>query len=166
METINITDTLSIKNKNSNIPIEDKNLISDESIFENAIPLSKDEVIEDKIITDEIKKSDEIKTIDFFDEHRQELEKQKEEKELDDIYGSCYPEDACFYLNPKFTKRSYQTLCDTIVHELLHIKYPNKTEDQILQLERDHTGRYDYVLKADVKQYKKCKVKQKNKVFK
>ena len=93
METINITDTLSIKNKNSNIPIEDKNLISDESIFENAIPLSKDEVIEDNIITDEIKKSDEIKTIDFFDEHRQELEKQKEEKE---IFDSLIKEEDIF----------------------------------------------------------------------
>ena len=93
METINITDTLSIKDKNSNIPIEDKNSITDESIFENAIPLSKDEVIEDKIITDEIKKSDEIKTIDFFDEHRQELEKQKEEKE---IFDSLIKEEDIF----------------------------------------------------------------------
>ena len=63
METINITDTLSIKDKNSNIQIEDKNSITDEAIFENAIPLVKDEVIEDNIITDEIKTSDEIKTI-------------------------------------------------------------------------------------------------------
>ena len=55
METINITDTLSIKDKNSNIQIEDKNSITDEAIFENAIPLVKDEVIEDNIITDEIK---------------------------------------------------------------------------------------------------------------
>lgn len=93
METINITDTLSIKDKNSNIQIEDKNSITDEAIFENAIPLVKDEVIEDNIITDEIKKSDEIKTIDFFDEHRQELEKQKEEKE---IFDSLIKEEDIF----------------------------------------------------------------------
>ena len=86
------------------------------------------------------------------------LEKQKEEKELNDVFGSCYPEDACFYLNPKFTKRSYQTLCDTIVHELLHIKYPNKKEAEILNLERENTGRFDYVIKSDLKHYKKCKV--------
>ena len=86
------------------------------------------------------------------------LEKQKEEKELNEVFGSCYPDDACFNLNPKFTKRSYQTLCDTIVHELLHIKYPNKKESQILQLERDHTGRFDYIIKSDLKHYKKCKV--------
>ena len=86
------------------------------------------------------------------------LEKQKEEKELNDVFGSCYPADCCFYLNPKFTKRSYQTLCDTIVHELLHIKFPKKTEDQILNLEREHTGRFDYIIKSDLKHYKKCKV--------
>ena len=60
METINITDTLSIKDKNSNIPIEKKNLISEELIFENATPLAEDKIIEDKIISDNIISEDKI----------------------------------------------------------------------------------------------------------
>ena len=60
METINITDTLSIKDKNSNIPIEKKNLISEELIFENATPLAEDKIIEDKIISDKIISEDKI----------------------------------------------------------------------------------------------------------
>ena len=77
METINIVDTLSIKDKNSNIPIEKKNLISEELIFENAIPLSKEKVVEDNIVEDKIiseeeifknAESSEMETINFYED--------------------------------------------------------------------------------------------------
>ena len=90
--------------------------------------------------------------------HTTKAEKEKEIRDFGEIYGSCYAEDKTIFLNPKYTRRIYQSLVDTIIHELLHIKFPNKTEDQILNLERKYTGRYDYVLKSDVQKTKKCKV--------
>ena len=90
--------------------------------------------------------------------HATKAEKKKEEDEFSEIYGSCYWEDKIIFLNPKYTRRIYQSLIDTIIHELLHIKFPKKTEDQILNLERKYTGRFDYVLKSDMPTMKKCKV--------
>ena len=90
METINIVDTLSIKDKNSNIPIEKKNLISEELIFENAIPLSKEKVVEDNIVEDKIiseeeifknAESSEMETINFYEDIEKEFNLQKIKKE-------------------------------------------------------------------------------------
>ena len=69
---------LSIPDNKSNIAIGNINSISDESIFENAIPLSKEKEI---IESDKIKKEDEIKTLDFFDIQKQNEEKIKKEEE-------------------------------------------------------------------------------------
>ena len=84
---------LSISDNNSNIAIENTNSISDESIFENAIPYSKEKEI---IESDEIKKEDEIKTLDFFDIQKQNEEKIKKEEERieslikdEDIFSSA-----------------------------------------------------------------------------
>ena len=90
MEIINIKDTLSIKDKNSNIPIEDNNSITDESIFENATLLSKDkeaktvkvrEDIADKEIFENAEVKEEVQTVDFFDNYSKELEEKKLEDE-------------------------------------------------------------------------------------
>ena len=69
------TSSLSIPNNNSNIAIENTNSISDESIFENAFPLSPEKSKEIK------KEKEEIKTIDFFDIINKEKEKIKKEDE-------------------------------------------------------------------------------------
>ena len=52
-------------------------------------------------------------------------------------------------MNPRLCKRNYQTLVDTLIHELIHIKYPEKTEEQVLELEREYSGRYDYTIKKN-----------------
>ena len=95
--------------------------------------------------------------------HMNKLEKEKNIKELDYIFGSTYPDDRVIYLNPRLCKRNYQTLVDTLIHELIHIKYPEKTEEQVLELEREYSGRYDYNIKnnADLKSMgltQNCKV--------
>ena len=94
METINITDTLPIKDKNSNIQIEDNNSITEESIFENAIPLSKDkedELISDELIFENTEAKDEVETKDFFDNYNKILEEQKIENKR--IESSIKDED-------------------------------------------------------------------------
>ena len=95
--------------------------------------------------------------------HMNKVEREKNVKELDYIFGSTYPDDRVVYLNPRLCKRNYQSLVDTLIHELLHIKYPEKTEEQILELERQYSGRYDYNIKnnADLKSMgltQNCKV--------
>jgi len=61
-----------------------------------------------------------------------------------DTYGMAMPNDRIIWLNPRLCKREYNVLISTIIHELLHIKYPEMKEDKILDLEREMTGRYDY----------------------
>ena len=78
--------------------------------------------------------------------HLSKKERLKEVADLDYIFGSAYPQDRVIYLNPRLCKRSYQVLIETIVHELLHVKFPDYPEDKIQTLEREYTGRYDYVV--------------------
>jgi predicted metal-dependent hydrolase len=65
-------------------------------------------------------------------------------RSVQDTFGMAMPEDRVIWLNPRFCKREYNVLCATIIHELLHVKYPNAKEDKILELERKYVGRYDY----------------------
>jgi len=64
--------------------------------------------------------------------------------EVKDTFGMAMPEDRIIWLNPRLCKREYNVLVTTIIHELLHIKYPTAKEDKILDLERKLSGRYDY----------------------
>lgn len=102
--------------------------------------------------------ADQMRSMYFIGLNKKERE--KESKDLDYIYGSAYPEDRIIFLNPRLCKRSYQNLVDTLVHELLHIKFPNKKESQIAELEREWTGRYDYTIKKgkNLKPFINCKI--------
>lgn len=106
--------------------------------------------------------ADREQMISLYYSHLSKKEQEKELAELDYIFGSTFPEDRVMYLNPRLCKRSYQSLIETTIHELLHIKYPTYTEDQIQKLERSLTGRYDYVIKKDLpksgKEMRTCKV--------
>ena len=77
--------------------------------------------------------------------------KQKVFKELDGVFGKSLTMDKAhaIYLNPRLLKRQYPSLVSTIIHELLHIKFPLKSEDQISTLERESYGRYDYTPNYD-----------------
>jgi hypothetical protein len=60
-------------------------------------------------------------------------------------------------------KRSYQALIETIIHELLHVKYPKAKESRIQHLEHNLTGRYDYTIASKAKgqsggHFRVCKV--------
>ena len=61
-----------------------------------------------------------------------------------DTLGMAMPEDRIIWLNPRLCKREYNVLVTTIIHELLHIKFPSAKEEKILDLERKVSGRYDY----------------------
>ena len=91
--------------------------------------------------------------------HMTKKEKAKEVADMDYIFGSSYPQDRVIYLNPRLCKRSYQTLIETIIHELLHVKFPDYPEDKIQTLEREYSGRYDYTVKNNDKNVMRtCKV--------
>ena len=64
--------------------------------------------------------------------------------EAKDTFGMAMPEDRIIWLNPRLCKREYNVLVTTIIHELLHIKFPSAKEEKILDLERKVSGRYDY----------------------
>ena len=103
--------------------------------------------------------------------HLNKKEKKKEDDDLDYIYGSAYPEDRVIYLNPRLLKRSYQALIETIIHELLHVKYPKAKEAKIQQLEHKLTGRYDYTILSKKKgmeggHFRVCKVIKRNEINK
>ena len=61
-----------------------------------------------------------------------------------DTFGMAMPEDRIIWINPRLCKREYNVLVTTIIHELLHVKFPNAKEDKIMDLERKYSGRYDY----------------------
>jgi len=61
-----------------------------------------------------------------------------------DTFGMAMPEDRIIWLNPRLCKREYNVLITTIIHELLHVKFPTMKEDKIMDLERKYSGRYDY----------------------
>jgi len=61
-----------------------------------------------------------------------------------DTFGMAMPEDRIIWINPRLCKREYNVLVTTIIHELLHVKFPNAKEDHVMDLERKYSGRYDY----------------------
>jgi len=74
-------------------------------------------------------------------------EKKDTEKEIDSLFGQASTENNTIWLNPRILKRSYDQLVDTIVHELLHIRFPNESEKQIMDKERKLIGRFDTLRK-------------------
>jgi hypothetical protein len=67
------------------------------------------------------------------------------------------PDDRVIWLNPRLCKREYNVLVTTIIHELLHVKFPDMKEDKILDVEREMSGRYDYKrLDKKMEGLKKC----------
>ena len=77
--------------------------------------------------------------------------------ECKDTYGMAMPQDRMIWLSPRLCKREYNVLITTIIHELLHVKYPDMMEDKILDLEREMSGRYDYKrLDKKMEGLKKC----------
>ncbi|MCH7590437.1 hypothetical protein IIB34_05305 [PVC group bacterium] len=73
-------------------------------------------------------------------------------KELDELFGKSITISGghAMYLNPRILKRQWAQLVATIIHELLHIRFPEKGEEAISILERSYIGRYDYVLKSTI----------------
>ena len=61
-----------------------------------------------------------------------------------DVFGMAMPEDRLIWLNPRLCKREYNVLVVTIIHELLHVRFPELKESAVLDLERKYSGRYDY----------------------
>ena len=84
----------------------------------------------------------------------------KREKFLNDVkdtFGMAMPEDRMIWLNPRLCKREYNVLITTMIHELLHVKFPTMKEDKIMDLERKYSGRYDYKrLDKKMEGLKKC----------
>jgi len=74
-------------------------------------------------------------------------EKKKTEAEIDSLFGQADTETNSIWLNPRILKRSYDQLVDTIVHELLHIRFPKDSEEQIMNKERKLIGRFDTLRK-------------------
>lgn len=114
-------------------------------------------------IKESITVADKKQMLSLYYVHLPKSELRKESADLDYIYGSAYPEDRVIYLNPRLLKRSYQALIETIIHELLHVKYPKAKEAKIQQLEHQMTGRYDYTIMSKNKgqqggHFRVCKV--------
>ena len=119
------------------------------------------------VIEKSITVADKDQMLALYYVHLNKKEMAKEDADLDYIYGSAYPEDRVIYLNPRLLKRSYQALIETIIHELLHVKYPKAKESRIQHLEHNLTGRYDYTILSKKKGYqgghfRVCKVIKRN----
>ena len=87
-------------------------------------------------VKDAITVADKKQMLSLYFIHLPKKELRKESADLDYVYGSAYPEDRIIYLNPRLLKRSYQALIETIIHELLHIKYPKAKESRIHKLQK------------------------------
>lgn len=114
-------------------------------------------------IKEQVTVADKKQMLQLYYIHLTKKELRKESADLDYIYGSAYPEDRVIYLNPRLLKRSYQALIETIIHELLHVKYPKAKESRIQHLEHTLTGRYDYTISSKAKglsggHFRVCKV--------
>lgn len=82
-----------------------------------------------------------------------DLTKKQREKishEMDYVYGQCNTDNRVIFLNPRMCKRQWAVLVSTIIHELLHIRFPDEEEETIRDMERAFSGRYDTVYKADL----------------
>jgi len=88
---------------------------------------------------------DKYQWADLIEDATTDAARKKIYTELSTLFGMADSELRVIYINPSYTKRTYGALASTILHELLHIKHPNKIEDDIYKLERDNTGRYDYI---------------------
>jgi len=87
---------------------------------------------------------DEDQWVDLIEEPETKTEEKEIRLELKHLLGRANIDGhRAIYINPD-CKRQYQVLIPTVVHELLHIKYPKKDEDAIYKMERKMTGRYDY----------------------
>ena len=82
MDTIEIKDNLSITDKNSKIPIENKSLISEELIFQDAIPLSKEKKETITINEEDIFKDSKPLEVEEGYNFYNDLKKLEEEQEL------------------------------------------------------------------------------------
>jgi len=74
-------------------------------------------------------------------------EKKDAEREIDTLFGQADTDSNTIWLNPRILKRSYDQLIDTIVHELLHIRFPRDSEELIMNKERKLIGRFDTMRK-------------------
>ena len=83
--------------------------------------------------------------------------------EVKDTFGMAMPDDRIIWLNPRLCKREYSVLVTTIVHELLHVKYPSMKENKILDLERNLI--YLTTIKMIVEDFKVNSTKLLNLVF-
>ena len=115
--------------------------------------------------------ADKEQMLSLYYSHLNKKDLAKEDADMDYIFGSAFPEDRVMYLNPRLCKRSYQALIETIIHELLHGKYPTAKEDKIQSLERQLTGRYDYTILDKItgkpkENFRVCKVIKKNEINK
>ena len=81
--------------------------------------------------------------LNIYESQSTKKEKLNVSTEMDYVFGQCDPEVGIIYLNPRLCRREFNVLVLTIVHELLHIRFPKKSEEYIQTMERRLTGRYD-----------------------
>jgi len=88
---------------------------------------------------------DDFQWCELMDIPKTDSQRKKYIGELFELYGRASEGNLnIIYLNPRFLKRNYSSLVETVIHELLHLKYPTKKEEEIYRLERQYAGRYDY----------------------
>ena len=88
---------------------------------------------------------DDYQWCELMDNPKTDSQRKKYIGELFELYGRASEGSLnVIYLNPRFLKRNYNTLVETVVHEILHLKYPTKKEEEIYSLERQYTARFDY----------------------
>jgi len=97
-----------------------------------------------------------VQWVEMYEDLSNKTERNKFMNEVKDTFGMAMPDDRIIWLNPRLCKREYSVLVTTIVHELLHVKYPSMKENKILDLERKYTGRYDYKRVEKKEGLKRC----------
>jgi predicted metal-dependent hydrolase len=94
---------------------------------------------------------------ELYEDFTSKKKKDQFVNDIRDTFGMSMPEDRLIWLNPRLCKREYNVLITTIIHELLHVKYPTMKEERIQEMERNLTGRYDYKrLEKKMEGLKKC----------
>lgn len=83
--------------------------------------------------------------IDLLEGPLTKTQKQKVSNDMDYIFGQCNTESKVIYINPRLCKRQWSTLVSTIIHEILHIRFPDDSEEKIMTMERLSIGRFDSV---------------------
>lgn len=98
-----------------------------------------------------------VQWAELYEDLTSKAKREKFVNSVKDVFGMAMPEDRLIWLNPRLCKREYNVLVVTIIHELLHVKYPDMKESGILDLERKYSGRYDYKrLDPKMEGLKKC----------